>query len=167
MNTGQKSITAISIRKTTLPEEVVFSDFPPEPLLPGETRTIPGWDNADHITMQVDAVIVEDGTSMGISIDPFYGKGADVVSELFEWRRGEARRGEAKESDRCETMEEWGRFNAQNEIKNHAKNIEATLLHSVHDVAWVHQNMLNGWVLERAGDPSRGDHKSDGEQALH
>src|SRR5690348_15562397 len=95
-NVGQKPITAFAIENLTGEHkgELVIVEYPYGSLAPGERRGgLQVWKGFDAAQLdqqlKVVAVIYDDGTHIGGAPDPAY-KGADVIAEIFEARKGRA-----------------------------------------------------------------------------
>ena len=95
-NVGQKPVTAFAIENLTREHkgELVIVEYPYGSLAPAERRAgLQVWNGLDPAQLdqqlKVVAVIYDDGTHIGSAPDPAY-KGADVIAEIFEGRKGRA-----------------------------------------------------------------------------
>src|SRR5690348_9241363 len=95
-NVGQKPVTALAIENLTREHngELVIVEYPYGSLAPGERRGgLQVWKGLDPAQLdqqlKVVAVIYDDRTHIGGAPDPAY-KGADVIAEIFEARKGRA-----------------------------------------------------------------------------
>src|SRR5690242_14072475 len=95
-NVSQKPVTAFAIENLTREHkgELVIVDYPYGSLAPAERRGgLQVWKGLDPAQLdqqlKVVAVIYDDGTHIGGAPDPAY-KGADVIAEIFEARKGRA-----------------------------------------------------------------------------
>ena len=80
-------ITAIAIRQVLSPGQLVFADFPGDPMKAGEIRKINGFRDYGG-PLEVAAVVFDDGTTKGNAIDAFNGE--DVITEIFNGRQARA-----------------------------------------------------------------------------
>lgn len=89
VNTGQKAITGVAIRRLSpLPTDVIWADFYESPIEPHQTMKVIGWD-VPGVSVEIAAVIFIDGTTAGGPIDR--GDGQDLLAGIFTRRKAESR----------------------------------------------------------------------------